>query len=457
MIKVITYGTFDLLHKGHIRLLQRAKDLGDYLIVGITSSDFDKSRGKANVQQSLIERIDAISKLGIADEIIVEEYDGQKIDDILKYNIDIFTVGSDWEGQFDYLNNYCKVIYLERTKGVSSTKIRHDTNVLRMGFIGEWRDISKLYRVAVDSNIVDVAGIFKGSQFCFDYDQQESDIEKTLNHFLNNIDCVYISLPPTKHYELIKFLLENQIHVLYESPLALKVEQAKELIEIARKNQIVLQEGLKTAYTLAYERLSLLIKSGKIGSITQIDSTCTSLNKNRGIDTWGSLEGWGPTALYPIYDLLGTDVIKYFICTLDNLHIKSDDFTSIFQILNSPYNNIKTVATAKIGKGVKSEGNLIITGTNGYVYVPAPWWKTEYFEIRGENISDRQRFFYKSQDDGLLNELINFCQRVKGISNKIYISTDITLMIVKILELYFEKGNNIISLTQEDDVSNRET
>ena len=98
MIKVITYGTFDLLHYGHIRLLERAKALGDFLIVGITSDDYDKTRGKINNQQSLMERIAAVEATGFADKIIVEEYDGQKIDDIKRYDIDIFTVGSDWIG-----------------------------------------------------------------------------------------------------------------------------------------------------------------------------------------------------------------------------------------------------------------------------------------------------------------------------------------------------------------------
>ena len=91
-IRVITYGTYDMLHYGHIRLLERAKALGDYLIVGITSDDYDKSRGKINLQQSLMERIEAVRATGIADEIIVEEYDGQKIYDVRRYDIDIFAI-----------------------------------------------------------------------------------------------------------------------------------------------------------------------------------------------------------------------------------------------------------------------------------------------------------------------------------------------------------------------------
>ena len=91
MKKVITYGTYDMLHKGHIRLLERARALGDYLIVGVTSDTFDRARGKINVKQSLQERMEAIKATGLADEVIVEEYEGQKIDDIRRYDIDIFT------------------------------------------------------------------------------------------------------------------------------------------------------------------------------------------------------------------------------------------------------------------------------------------------------------------------------------------------------------------------------
>ena len=124
MKKVITYGTYDFLHQGHINVLNNAKALGDYLIVGVTSDEYDRSRGKLDVWQSLPERIAAVQATGIADEIIVEEYEGQKISDIQKYDVDVFTVGSDWVGKFDYLNEFCEVVYLPRTEGVSSTQIR---------------------------------------------------------------------------------------------------------------------------------------------------------------------------------------------------------------------------------------------------------------------------------------------------------------------------------------------
>ena len=144
MKKVITYGTYDLLHYGHIALLKRAKALGDYLIVGVTSDAFDKNRGKLNVQQTVVERIEAVKRTGLADEIIVEEYEGQKISDIKKYKVDIFAIGSDWRGKFDYLNEYCQVIYLKRTEGVSSTELRATKNpLIKIGVVGIGNPTSK--------------------------------------------------------------------------------------------------------------------------------------------------------------------------------------------------------------------------------------------------------------------------------------------------------------------------
>ena len=140
MTKVITYGTFDLFHEGHYRLLQRAKALGDYLIVGVTTEEYDKARGKLNVVDSLVTRIENVRKSGFADEIIIEEAPGQKFTDIKKYNIDIFTVGSDWVGSFDYLKDYCKVVYLDRTKDISSTMLRQEnSHIQRIGIIGTGR------------------------------------------------------------------------------------------------------------------------------------------------------------------------------------------------------------------------------------------------------------------------------------------------------------------------------
>jgi len=132
-----------------LSILKRAKELGDYLIVGVTSDNYDRIRGKLNVQQSLIERIENIKRSKLADLIIIEEYEGQKIEDIKKYNIDIFAIGSDWKGKFDFLKEFCEVVYLERTKGISSTLLRNrEKGVLKIGVIGSGRIAKRFIKEA---------------------------------------------------------------------------------------------------------------------------------------------------------------------------------------------------------------------------------------------------------------------------------------------------------------------
>lgn len=122
---VITYGTFDLIHRGHINILKRAKELGDYLIVGLSSDEFNKEKGKS-CYYTLEERKYILESIKYVDEIILENNWGQKVDDIKKYNVDVFVMGDDWEGKFDELNEYCEVKYLPRTKNISTTKVKKD-------------------------------------------------------------------------------------------------------------------------------------------------------------------------------------------------------------------------------------------------------------------------------------------------------------------------------------------
>ena len=125
MKKVITYGTFDIFHPGHLRILRRAKELGDYLIVGISSDEFNEKKGK-KAYYTYEERAEIVASLGMVDEVIKEENWEQKVSDIKNKNVDIFVMGDDWEGNFDYLKEHCEVVYLKRTEGISTTKIKED-------------------------------------------------------------------------------------------------------------------------------------------------------------------------------------------------------------------------------------------------------------------------------------------------------------------------------------------
>ncbi|MBE6133359.1 MAG: glycerol-3-phosphate cytidylyltransferase [Erysipelotrichaceae bacterium] len=410
MIKVITYGTYDLLHYGHIRLLERAKALGDYLIVGITSDDFDKSRGKINNQQSLMERIAAVRETGIADEIIVEEYEGQKIDDIKRYGVDIFTVGSDWVGKFDYLNEYCKVVYLERTQGISSSEIRAKQRTLKI-FSDNKRGVEKKFVM-------------------------EADFVNGIEISSDEYDAKYIVSLPKCHYNDIKNELSRCKSVICESPITCSANQTKELFELAKNNKCFLFDGLKTAYSTAFSRMLLLVKSGVIGDIVSVDATCTSMadfNESDDIgNKWNSICAWGPIALLPVFRILGTNYKQKRITTkwIDKKE-KFDAFTKIDFI----YDN--AVASIKVAKKAKSEGELIVTGTKGYIVVPAPWWKTDYFEVRYENPQDNKRYFYQLDGEGIRYEIAAFAKSISAMKNFSNVPIDISIAISKILEDFY--------------------
>lgn len=437
MIKVITYGTYDLLHYGHIRLLERAKALGDYLIVGVTSDGFDLTRGKINAQQSLMERIEAVRATGIADEIIVEEYEGQKIDDIKRYEVDIFTVGSDWKGKFDYLNEFCKVVYLDRTEGVSSSEIRAEQRVLRIGLIGNSSLINKFERESHCVNGVVISGVYTTDDNSLsDEIKNNYKVTNDLNSILKLSDAVYIVSHPRRHYEHVKRALLSGKHVLCESPICLSESEYKELFEIAKENGVVLMDALRTAYSTAYNRMLLLVKGGIIGNVVSVDAVCTSLseleNKNDDdyTNTWNSICAWGPTAMLPIFQLLGVDYLNKQTIS----HITAKDF-DIFTKVAFIYPH--AVASLKVGKGVKSEGELIISGTKGYVYVPAPWWKTDYFEIRYENPLNNKRYFYQLDGEGIRFEILTFKKMIETDKKLSYIDIVCSQAIVSVIEGFF--------------------
>lgn len=125
MKKVITYGTFDLFHVGHLNILRRAKELGDYLVVAVSSDKFNEGKGK-KAYNSQEDRINILKSIKYVDEVILEESWEQKYTDIKKYDIDVFVMGHDWEGKFDELKEYCEIVYLPRTEGISTTKIKND-------------------------------------------------------------------------------------------------------------------------------------------------------------------------------------------------------------------------------------------------------------------------------------------------------------------------------------------
>lgn len=399
MRKVITYGTFDCLHEGHRRLLERAKALGDWLIVGVTSDDYDRTRGKINAAQPLMERVEAVKGLGLADEILVEEYEGQKIDDIRRLGVDVFTVGSDWEGKFDYLREWCEVVYLPRTEGVSSSEIRGAQRGVRLGLFGMAGLAEKFRREAAWVN---------GMGIGWQCGEDEAGVER----LAEKCDAVYVASHPRRHAADVRAALEAGMHVLCESPVALSGEEFRKLAALAEAKGLVLMDAIKTAYSTAYNRMLLVVKSGKIGRVVSVDATCTSLmppwkDASELAARWNSRQAWAPTGLLAVFHLLGTHWER--VRRKSFFAEGADDF-DLFTKYDFEYGN--AVASVKVGKGVKSEGELVVSGTDGYIYVPAPWWKTDYFEERHEDPSLNRRYFYQLDGEGIRAELVAFARTI---------------------------------------------
>jgi len=415
-MRVITYGTFDLFHHGHVRLLERAKALGDYLIVAVTTENFDEARGKLNVQQSLMDRIKNVQDSGLADEVILEEYEGQKVNDIQKYGVDIFAIGSDWLGKFDYLNDYCKVVYLDRTKGVSSTELRNeDAGILRIGVAGTGRIAHRFVDESHFVSGVDIEGAWsRDSQNVKAFvDKHDLDLAATsFDELLDKSDAVYIATPHRTHVDYALQAIAAGKHVLCEKPMALTEADVTRMQKAADEAGVVLMEAIKTAYSPGFQRMVAVARSGSIGDIRSVDATFTKLTAGdvRELDPeqdGGSLAELASYPLLAVVKLLGEDHVD-----MRTSSWKADgDSVDLYSRIDFRYPH--AVASARTGLGVKAEGDLVVGGTRGYLYVPAPWWKTEYFEARFENQSDNKKYYYKFDGDGLRYEIAEFSSLIR--------------------------------------------
>ena len=415
MIRVITYGTFDLFHEGHYRLLKRAKELGDYLIVGVTTEAYDKARGKLNVVDSLVTRIENIKKTGFADEIIIEESQGQKVNDIRKFHVNIFAIGSDWAGAFDYLKNYCEVVYLERTKNISSTMLREQNKpIQRIGIIGTGRIAGRFVPETKLVSGISTQGVYNphtesAVKFA---DRWEINAYEDIEDFYQAVDAVYIASPHETHYGYIKSSLEYKKHVLCEKPMVLHKTQAEELFGYAKEHDLILLEGIKTAYCPGFNKLLGIACSGTIGNIRNVEACFTKLvgqtSRELTDKTYGgSFTELGSYVMLPILKLFGKN---YDTIQFDTIHDKNglDIFTKVSLCYPAG------IATATCGLGVKSEGRLLIAGTKGYIVAEAPWWKTSYFEVHYEDAKRVEKYSETFLEDGLRYEICDFLSTING-------------------------------------------
>ena len=359
--------------------------------------------------------------------------------------MDIFAIGSDWVGKFDYLNEFTKVVYLPRTEGISSTMLRAaDTVEVKVGIVGCGRVANRFpaeASVVSGINVVAAYDVNDDAKHAFARTFEGVEACCSFDSMLDKVDAVYIATPHLSHYEYIKASICAGKHVLVETPMVLNGESAREVFELAEKKGVILMEANKTAHCPAFNHLMVMIKSGAIGEVVDVEASLSKLwDDDRSLREFhpelagGSFYELGSYPLLPIIKLMG--------CKYENLNIYSRMKDGVDMYTKGVFRFQHAVCSFKVGLGVKTEGNLIISGTKGYAYVPAPWWKTDFFELRYEDQNKNQKFFYKWDGSGLRYEIQEF---ISCIVNKRFSTARLrrreSVCMAEIMEAFTNRNN----------------
>lgn len=236
-----------------------------------------------------------------------------------------------------------------------------------------------------------------------------------LETFGENVDAVYIATPHGMHHHYAKRMLEAKKNVICEKPMVMETSLAKELYDMAQKKSVVLMEAIKTAYCPGFEGLQNVVSTGVIGKIVDVEAAFTRLTLPGGREFdpkayGGSFTEFGTYDMLPIFRFLGVD---YNDVQFQSIVTEAgvDGYTKAVFSYGSDH-DVKASATAKCGLTAKSEGQLLITGTKGYILAPSPWWRTKYFEVRYEDPNKIDSYEYEFESDGLRYEFNEFVRRI---------------------------------------------
>lgn len=427
MKKIITYGTFDLFHIGHYNILKRAKEQGDYLIVGVTGENYDIGRGKLNVHDSLATRIENVLETGFADEIIVEEYLGQKIGDIIKYDIDAFVIGDDWKGKFDHLSRYCDMIYLERTKGISSTQIRKETfDQYDIGLICDIVDDNQIVREAKLVNGFEVKNVCSDDDKILKGLKEKYSIENSFDSYKDMIgesDIIYVRCSTAKRYNYIRQALNAGKHVLYDPPATFNSDEMKELISLAKEKNLILMENIKMVHIHVFNQLLWMTQGGLIGDILSFNCSISKNDESRS-NLFYDLSVY---TLLPMIKIMGLDYEKA------DFNVSKDGDNIEFASMNFVYPNGRAVIN--VGNTIRVKNQLEIIGTEGTIRMKGDWWRSKSFELHTPGSSDVQLYTTNFEGNGfkyLIRELSSMLSNDRINSKSIF--EEESLKIVEILE-----------------------
>lgn len=252
----------------------------------------------------------------------------------------------------------------------------------------------------------------------------------SVEDLLDNVDAVYIASPYLTHYQYAKMSLQAGRHVLCETPFTRTYKETEELYHLAEKKGLVLVMAWKTAYCQSFINILDNIKSGLIGDVVEMTTATTTL-LSPGVSTVFNNERLAENA---IYGILATIKVMGLEGKQVSRFVKIEGDRILFNNMIMEYED--AVAHIKAGTGVKSESSMVVSGTKGYIYVPAPWWKPDYFEIRFENQSDNKKMYFPYEESGLRYEIKYFIDRIHLKPVEEYITKEETLTLARIAEKY---------------------
>ncbi len=373
MKKVITYGTYDLFHKGHFNILKRAREYGDYLIVGVTGENYDIGRGKLSVHDSLAERIENVKNTGLVDQIIVEEYLGQKISDIVKYDVDTFVIGDDWRGKFDHLSRYCNMVYLERTKGISSTQIRQENfTTYDVGIVTDLKDDNNFISESKLVNGFNVACVYAADdelkkEFTQRYNLKQSFAD--YSELVENSDIVYVRTKINNRSRYIEEAIKQGKHVISDPPFSLDASEQVHLYNLAKEHNVILMDNIKMVHIHVFNQLLWMTQGGLIGDILSINCSISREDKSRNNILFDLLS----LALVPILKIQGQD--------FKNLKINKTYGTEGMEFVSLFFEYENSNAIINVGNSIRVDNQLEIIGTKGTIRSKGKWWRGNYFEV----------------------------------------------------------------------------
>lgn len=236
-----------------------------------------------------------------------------------------------------------------------------------------------------------------------------------IEELVEQVDAVYVATPHETHYDYTKAMLMRGKHVLCEKPMVFSRQQAEELFNLAKEHNCILMEGIKTAYCPGFQALIEVVGKGKIGRIRDVEAcfsrlTSSDMREMKDARYGGSFTEFGTYTLLPIMKLLGMNEVK-----TDFWMIPEENGIDGYAKVSVDYG--ETIGLSKTGLTIKSEGQLIIAGSEGYIVVQAPWWLTRHFDIHREDPNQREDFDFPYEGQGLRYEIKAFVDKISGIGN----------------------------------------